>query len=275
MEATPTLSDAQDFRRRYGPRALILGGSEGIGASFAERLAAMGFDLTLAARRKAVLEETAAALRARHPVDVATEVIDLTAPDVAARAGEIIAAGDFGLVVYNAGATHGAGLFLDRPLEAALDLVALNCAGPVAFAHHALRPMRERGRGGLILLSSMSAMAGSGYVATYAASKSFEMILAEGLHWEMARAGVDVLCAVASLTDTPAMVRSGLRLDADPDYVAMDPAAVADGALAHLGQQAVWFAAGEEAERALRAAPRLALSDQMSRASARLYGIPV
>lgn len=264
------------FLDRYGPRALILGGSEGIGASFADRLAARGFALTLVARREKALEETAAGLRERHGVDVATSILDLTDPDIAARAGEIIAGDSFGLVIYNAGATHGAGLFLDRPLKGALDLVALNCVGPVAFAHHALRPMRERGRGGLILLSSMSGLAGAGYVATYAASKSFDIILAEGLHWEMARSGVDVLCAVATLTDTPAMVRSGMLLDANPDYVAMDPGVVAEGALANLGKKPVWFAAGEEAGQALRsAADRPALSDRMSRTSAGLYGIAV
>ena len=273
MSTNPASHDPAAWRDRYGPRALILGGSEGIGASFAEQLAAQGFDLTLAARRAGPLEETAARLRAAYGIDVATQVLDLTAPDLPVRASEIVSGGDFGLVVYNAGATHGAGLFLDQPLDKALGLVALNCAGPVAFAHHALAPMRRRGKGGLILLSSMSGMAGCGYVATYAATKSFEMILAEGLHWEMQRDGVDVLCAVATLTDTPAMARSGLIIDADPDFVAMDPAVVAAGALANLGQRAVWFAAGEEAERGLRSAPREALTDQMSRVSARMYGI--
>jgi len=62
----------QGFAERYGPRALILGGSEGIGASFADALAAIGLDLTLVARSAQSLEATAARLRTprrpgRHP----------------------------------------------------------------------------------------------------------------------------------------------------------------------------------------------------------------
>ena len=263
----------QGFAERYGPRALILGGSEGIGASFADALAAIGLDLTLVARSAQSLEATAARLRERHGVHVDTRQLDLTGPDLETAAQALIASHDFGLVIYNAGATHGVGLFLDEPVDKALNLLRLNCAGPLIFAHHALSAMRAKGRGGLILISSMSGMAGSGYVAGYAASKAFEITLTEGLHWELAREGVDVMCAVATLTDTPAMRRSGIQMDADPNFVAMDADAVALGALRNLGAAAVWFAAGEEAGRALRAAPRAALTDTMSRTSARLWGL--
>lgn len=262
----------QSFFEKYGPRALILGGSEGIGASFADELAAKGFDLTLIARNSSRLDGAAQKVRGEHKVDVDTHAIDLTGPDAGDRLAEIIASHDYGLVVYNAGAAHGGCLFLDQPLQNSLNMVALNCTGPITVAYHALKPMRERGRGGLILLSSMSALAGSGFVAAYSATKSFDLVFAESLHWEMARDGVDVLCVVASLTDTPAMVRSGMKLDAAPEYVAMDPADLAQGGLAALGQQPVWFAT-PEAAKAIAEAPREATTDHMSRASAMLYGI--
>lgn len=264
-----------DFHARYGPRALILGGSEGTGAAFAEELAAAGFALALVARRQDALDATAAAIRARHGVPVACHRLDLASPDAPDRLAALVAQIDPGLVVYNAGATHGVGLFLDQPVARALDLVRLNCMGTVAVAHAALSRMKARGRGGLILVSSMSAMAGSGYVAAYAATKSFDLLLAEGLHWEMRRVGVDVMCAVLTLTDTPAMARSGMAIDADPAMQAMDPADVAAAALPQLGHRAVWFAVGDEAAAAMRAAPREALSDAMSRASARLWDIAV
>ena len=263
----------EGFADRYGPRALILGGSEGIGASFANALAAAGLDLTLVARSAPPLQATASALRERHGVRVDIRQLDLTGPDVEAAAEALCGGQDIGLVIYNAGATHGVGLFLDQPMENALNLVRLNCAGPVIFAHKALSAMRPRGKGGLILVSSMSGMAGSGYVAGYAASKSYEIVLAEGLHWELARDGVDVMCAVATLTDTPAMQRSGMKWDADPNFVAMDADAVALGALQHLGTTPVWFAAGDDTAQAIRNASRVALTDNMSRTSARLWGI--
>ena len=260
-----------DFAQRYGPRALILGGSEGIGLAFAERLAAAGLALTLVARSAEKLEAAANSIKASHAIDVQTLALDLTDADVEERAAKIVAAQEYGLVIYNAGATHGVGLFLDQPADRALNLVRLNCAGPVAFAHPALAAMQERGRGGLILISSMSGMAGSGYVAAYAASKSFEIILAEGLHWEMAREGVDVMCAVATLTDTPAMRRSGMvEIDG---LVPVETDAFAGGALDALGSGPLWYAVGEAAADAMRANMRTANTANASRMSAQLWGI--
>jgi len=263
-----------DFLNRYGKRALILGGSEGIGASFAELLAGYGLDLTLVARNGAALAKTAAELTARYKVKVDVRSLDLTDPGVEAEAAALLDAQEYGLVIYNAGATHGVGLFLDAPVERALNLVRLNCVGPVVFAHRALGQMRARGRGGLILVSSMSAMAGAGYVATYAATKSFEIILAESLNWELAQDGVDVLCVVAGLTDTPAMARSGMVGDY-AGMTAMQAGDVAAGGLAALGRQAVWYAVGDAAVEAMRKSPRAALTDAMSRSSAALWGIEV
>lgn len=250
------------FADRYGPRALILGGSEAIGAAFADMLAAAGLDLTLVARSAGPLEAKAASLRKRHGIAVDCRQIDLTAKDLLQTATELVTSREFGLVIYNAGATHGVGLYLDNPLDHALNLIQLNCDGPAIFSHLALAAMRERGRGGLILVSSMSALVGSGYVAAYAATKSFEMILAEGLNWELRRAGVDVMCAVATLTDTPAMHRSGMA--ADTGTTAMTAQEVARGALANLGQTPVWYASGEAAVEAMRDIPRSTLTNNAS-----------
>lgn len=265
-------SDPLAFARLYGPTALILGGSEGIGRSFADQLAAAGFDLVLVARNAATLEAAAGEIAARHGVRVATQAIDLTGPDMEQAVGQLLAAHEIGLVVYNAGATHGAGRFLDDPLDKAANLVRLNCLGPVTVAHHALSAMRARGRGGMIVISSMSGMSGAGLVAAYAAGKSFEIVLCEGLHRELAAANVDILCAVAGLTDTPAMVRSGMKLS-EGGYTPMDPADVARGALAQLGRTAVWYAVGQPAADAMRAMPRDDLVTSMTEATAALYGV--
>jgi len=261
------------FRDRYGPRALVLGGSEGIGAAFAHALAARGLDLTLVARRAEPLADLAADIARAHGVDVAVECADLAADTVGQSAVALFDTREYGLVVYNAGAAHGAGLFTDNPIVRELGLVRLNCLGPTAIAHHALRQMVPRGRGGVILVSSMSGLAGSGHVATYAAAKSFEIVLAEGLHWENVARGVDVLCAIASMTDTPAMRLSGMRPDALPGMVAMAPEAVAEGALGFLGQGPVWCAAGRDAIDGARAMPRADLVDRSSRMAAALWGL--
>ena len=258
----------------YGPAALILGGSEGIGRQFANELAGAGLDLVLVARGSAALERAAAEIRAAYGVKVTTLTQDLTVPGLGAFIDGVLAADDIGLTVYNAGATHGIGNFLDAPLAKATHLVQLNCTGPVMFAHKMLGARRARQRrAGLIIVSSMSGLCGSGLVATYAAAKAFEIALCEGLHWELAREGIDVLCAVAGLTDTPAMRRSGLSFAAAAaaGYVAMDAADVARGALAQLGKVAVWYALGQAAAEAMRAMPRAQLTELMSAGSAALY----
>jgi uncharacterized protein len=262
---------------RYGPVALILGGSEGIGRQFAEELAVAGFDLVLVARGSAALEIAAGELRRTHAVKVTTLTRDLTAPGLEGFAEELLAAHDIGLTVYNAGATHGVGHFLDTPLASATRLVQLNCTGPLLFAHRALTARRARkASAGFIVVSSMSGVCGSGLVATYAAAKAFEIALCEGLHWELAREGIDVLCAVAGLTDTPAMRRSGVSFSAaaTAGYVAMDAAEVARGALAQLGKAAVWYAVGQATADAMRAMPRPQLTEAMSAGSAALFQVP-
>jgi uncharacterized protein len=264
-----------DIDRKYGPVALILGGSEGIGRQFAEQLAARGLDLVLVARSAGALDLAASELRAAHAVAVTTYAQDLAVADLGPFLGQLLAQHDVGLAVCNAGATHGVGVFLDEPLEKALNLVRLNCLTPVRVAHQVLSERRGRGAG-LIIVSSMSGVCGSGLVATYAAAKAFEIALCEGLHWELAGQGIDVLCAVAGLTDTPAMRRSGLSFSAAAaaGYIAMDPADVARGALAHLGKTAVWYAVGQATADAMRATPRAQLTEAMSAGSAALFQVP-
>lgn len=258
---------------RYGPRALILGASEGLGVSFAEQLAEQGFDLTMVARNAERLEAAAGQIRARYRVDVATAVLDLTGDDIVARADALIGSAEFGLVIYNAGSAHGIGSFIDGPLDRAMHLVKLNCVAPVAFAHRALKPMRERGRGGFILMSSMSALAGSGVLAAYSGSKAFETIFFEGLHWEMAQSGVDTLCVVAGLMDTPSMARSGVIEGGAGGHVPLNPDGVAADALKQLGHKATIYTADDAVIAAMRSAPRDGLVDAMTRQGAALWGV--
>jgi short-subunit dehydrogenase len=270
------MPEKHEIAANYGPCALVLGGSEGIGRAFADELAHAGLDLVLVARTPAPLAAAAAEIRAAHGVQVHTCVRDLSAPGLEAFADEVLAAHAPGLVVCNAGATHGVGRFLEQPLEKALALVRLNCLLPVTFAHQSLARRRGR-RGGLIVVSSMSGVCGSGLVATYAAAKAFEIALCEGLHWELAPQGLDVLCAVAGLTDTPAMRRSGLSFEAAAakGYQAMPASAVARGALAQLGRAPVWYAVGEAVAQAMRQLPRPQLTVALSEASAAMYQVPL
>lgn len=220
-----------NFYHQYGPWALIAGGSEGIGRCFAEQLAAEGINLVLLARKLGPLAEAAADIAATHGVEVRSHGFDLTAPDLETRLLAITEGLEIGLLIFNAGAMHGAGRFLDEPLDKQLALLRLNCIGPTVFCHTLGRPMRKRGRGGVILMSSMSGLTGGAYLSTYAASKSFDIVLAESLWGELADDGVHVLGLIAGATDTPAMASSGVRF---AEGQAMDPAEVAREGLEQL-----------------------------------------
>ena len=262
------------FVERYGPWAVVAGASDGIGAAFASSAAARGCNVVLVSRSLDKLTRTADAIRDAHGVDVRTVAVDLTSPEmmdaVAAATDDV----DVGLVVYNAGAEHGVARFLDRPVERQLYLVDLSCRGPVLWTHHFGGRMVARGRGGIVLLSSMSAFGGSAFTATYAATKGFDVNLAEGLWRELGPEGVDVLVAVAGLTNTPAMVNTGCKLEGFP---MMEPEEVAEGALAALGGPEALYVteANREAFAGLRSLPRTEVIEYMSQGAAFLFEVPL
>ena len=262
------------FSDRYGPWALVAGASDGIGEAFAHRLAGAGINVVLVARRAAVLAVLADELRRSYGVDARCVVADLTSE---AMMGEIRQATDdieVGLLVYNAGAAHGAVHFLDRPAEAAIGMISLNCRGPVLLSHHFGKRMRERGRGGIMLLSSMAAMSGGSYIAVYNATKSFDMVLAEGLWHELKPAGVDAMCLVVGATLTPSMLASRDSFRGYPGI--MQPGDVADEGLAFLGRGPLWVA-GEHNRAlvgAMRPGSRVEAINGLSHATASIYGLP-
>ena len=262
----------EQIRHQYGPWALIAGGSEGIGLCFARRLADAGINLVLLARREWPLREAAEELASAYPVEIRTHAIDLTGADIAAQLESITRNIEVGLLIYNAGAMHGAALFHDEPLAASLQLIALNCSGPAPFAHQLGGPMRERGRGGIILLSSMSGLTGGAYVATYAATKAFDIAFAEGLWGELYPDGVHVLGLIAGSTDTPAMAATGIDFG---DGGAMDPDDVAREGLENLGQGPVHIAGEGNREIAplLRGENRRQSVALMSAGAAGMFGL--
>jgi short-subunit dehydrogenase len=221
-----------DFVQRYGPWALVCGASEGIGAALSRDLAARGIHLVLVARRAEPLEALAAELSSK--VTVRIEALDLGEPDVGERLAERTADLDLGLIVYNA--CHSViGEFLDVPLADKLATLDVNCRGPVIVLSHLAPRLVARGRGGVLLLSSMSGFQGSAMVGVYAATKAFDTVLGEMLWEELGHHGVDVLVCAAGATRTPGFDR---QTPADKRSVAfpMLPEQVAAEALAQLGR---------------------------------------
>jgi short-subunit dehydrogenase len=264
-----------EFRERYGPWALVAGASEGTGAAFARAIAERGCNLVLLARRAEPLDALAAELRDSSAVKVRTASIDLTSPDFLAALEPAVDGAEIGLLVHNAGADNRAALFLDRPVSDALHLLDLNCRSVVLLVHRFAPHLVERGRGGIILMSSMASVAGSGYTTAYAASKAYSRVLAEGLWLELAQQGVDVLGVPAGLMATPAAARAGiLRPDTGMEPMTADEvvaeclAALGDGPLLVPGE------ANRLGAKTFWPIPQRDLVPAMTASTAALFGLP-
>jgi short-subunit dehydrogenase len=258
-----------EFRARYGPWALVAGGSEGFGAAWAHELAARGCDVVLVARREARVAALAREIERVHGVSTRSFVLDLAARDGNVQLARATDALEVGLLVYNA-AQPSPGWFAEKSAEELARALDVNCRAPLLLAHHFGARMLARGRGGVILMTSLSGLAGASFVATYAATKAFDWLLAEGLHQEWKPLGVDVLAAVAGLTDTPHARATGVRVDAMP---AMNPTEAVRDLLGALGREPFWVAG--EANRAalamLESLPRKQRSEGLTTSTLALY----
>ena len=196
----------EHFTRRYGPWALIVGGSNGIGAEFARQLAARGLNLLLVGRRSGAIEGLAAELAGEFGIGTATFASDVSTTSGLDALIEYSNDFDIGLLVANA-ALSVVGSFLDQPVERHRRLLSHNCAAPLELSYEFGSRLRKRGSGGIILLSSMASFQGTALTAHYAASKAYVRLLAEGLWEELRPFGVDVLASCPGTVRTPTFLK--------------------------------------------------------------------
>ena len=253
--------------RSITPWALIAGGSEGVGACFARRLADQGINLFLIARKPGPLEELATEIRGKG-VEVRTLQLDLTAPDAIDKVKAATDGLEIGMLIHNAGSIATFGEFVDLPLEISTDSVMINVISQMQFAHHFGKLMKARGKGFIVMLGSMAGNAGCAMTAAYAGAKACSQIFSEGFWFEMRPHGVHVLSLVIGGTNTPALIRNiGEAREgmADPDDVAKE-------GLDHLLDGPVWVASGYGgAAHHIRKLPRVDAVTMMSEASAPLF----
>ena len=229
-------SHTKEFRKAYGPWALVAGASEGLGAAYAEALAKRGLDLILVARRLELLQALAARLTAQYGVSVRTMRLDLAQAEAAGQIARETESLEVGLLVYNA-AYSAVGPFLDHALDDHLREVDTNMRTPLGLVDIFGQRMLAAGHGGIILMSSLSAFQGSAYISTYSASKAFNIVLAEGLWEEWRRSGVDVLACVAGAIRTPNYLASSPKRSGGIADATLEPDTVVAEALAALGHR--------------------------------------
>jgi short-subunit dehydrogenase len=226
---------------KYGPWALIVGGSEGIGAAFARQLAAKKFNIALVARKEQPLVELETELRASG-VQVRTLSADLSRADALEKVRTITDDIVIGYLLYVAGANSVRGNIVELDPEVYRAVIAVNVLWPVEFVHHYGSRMKDRGRGGIILTGSSSNYIGSATLGPYTASKAFSRIFSEALWAECRPMGIDVLHIVVNFTDTPAMQRLGLDTS-----MAQSPSEVAREALDNMENGPLLILGGQKA----------------------------
>lgn len=225
------MSAQRQILHSYGPWAVVTGASSGIGRAFAELLAAQGLNLVLVARSQDRLHATADSLAQRHQISLKIVAVDLGTLDGPVWLLAQTKGLDVGLLVQAAG-FGTAGDYLAIPAEAELDMIGVNCRAVQELARGFGERFAARGRGGMILLSSIVAFQGAPRSAVYAATKAFVQTLAEGIAPDLAARGVDVL-AVA-----PGPVRTGFAKRARMTMASADTAdVVARQTVAALGHR--------------------------------------
>ena len=175
-----------------GKRALITGGSRGIGFAVAQALAAEGAAVGLVARGAAGLAEAAGRLAGRG-APVATAAADVTDTPALTRAVEEIAAalGGLDLLVANAGGTVGSGNLTSAQDGEFTATFALNAGHAAELIRAALPRLRQAGGGAAVIVSSITGMRPAPRTA-YAAAKAAEIQLAATAAAELAPYGIRV-----------------------------------------------------------------------------------
>ncbi|WP_246793362.1 SDR family NAD(P)-dependent oxidoreductase [Burkholderia perseverans] len=211
--------------------ALITGASSGIGAVYAERLARLGYDLILVARSRERLNDAA-----RRITDATQRNVEILAADLNERAGlaaveeRLRSDASITLLVNNAGVgTHKP--LLDSDVDDMTRMIELNVTALTRLTYAAVPGFVARGRGALINIASIVAIAPETLNGVYGGSKAFVLALSQSLHHELADKGVRVQAVLPGATATDFWRTGGLPVEHLPKEIVMSADAMVDAAL--------------------------------------------
>lgn len=187
--------------KKYGNRALIAGASEGLGAAFSDYLAEAGFNLILVARREEPLLSFASSLEEKHHAKVFSLCCDLSSAEAFDKIIQSVDASEIDMLVYNAALSFIGPFECDSP-EHLMKIGTANMITPLKLIRTIGEEMLKKGRGAVILMSSLAGFQGSGFLSAYAATKAFIRVLAESLWYEWKERGVDVIACCPGATAT-------------------------------------------------------------------------
>jgi uncharacterized protein len=186
--------EKQRLKKKYGSWALVTGATSGIGLELAEQLASAGFNLIISSRHANRLNDTMLQIRRRHEVEIMVIQADMSDASAIGHVVQQVQHFDIGLLVLAAG-FGTSGPFIDGSVHAEINMLRVNCESVLTLTHYYAQRFISKGRGGIILLSSMVAFQGVPYAANYAATKAYVQSLGEALAVELKPFGVDILAA--------------------------------------------------------------------------------
>jgi short-subunit dehydrogenase len=210
--------------------AVVTGASSGIGAIYAERLARRGYDLTLVARDGSRLKTLAQRLNDETGVSIDIIVADLTVDADVAQVEQRLADDDIRILVNNAGMSLNGGILENGPTELTR-IIALNITAPTRLASAAAKAFVARGRGAIVNIASVLALAPERFDGVYSGTKAFLLNLSLSMAHELQGKGVYVQAVLPGATRTEIWERSGKDIDAFPAEMVMDAGDLVDAAL--------------------------------------------
>ena len=183
---------------------LITGASSGIGLELARVFASEGFDVVLVARHRPNLAAVASELENQHGCRAVPIPCDLSKPDGAKKLFAAVRRRrlHIDVLVNNAGVVL-VDRFVENPLDAQMELIALNVTAVAALARLFAAEMAKRRSGRILNVASVAAFQPTPWLALYGASKAFVLSLTESLSVELAESGVTVTALCPGFTDTP------------------------------------------------------------------------
>jgi len=189
--------------------AVVTGGSSGIGLELAKQFVANNFDVMIAADGSDVME--VAKLLEVDGAIIYPQRVDLSTREGVEQLWQAIQGVQrpVDAIAINAGIGLG-GRFLDTDFDDELKMIQLNCESVVRLAKFVARDMAARGRGRILITSSIAGTMPAPYEAVYGATKAFDLSFAEALHHELADTGVTVTAMQPGPTDTKFFDRAGL-----------------------------------------------------------------
>jgi uncharacterized protein len=211
--------------------ALITGASSGIGAVYAGRLARRGYDLVLVARNRGRLAALASRITTETQRDV--EVFDADLGDkegLASVEAKLKQDATITLLVNNAGVgTHTS--LADSDVDAMSRMIDLNVTALTRLTYAAVPGFLSRGKGAVINISSIVAIAPEVLNGVYGGSKAFVLAFSQSLHHELAGKGIQVQAVLPGATATDFWQTGGLPLENLDKAIVMSAENMVDAAL--------------------------------------------